>query len=164
MVAIEHSDNGLQHRIVVRPNQSLSWRATAYFYLSLVLVSGTIAGGMALLGYWPVLSFAGLEMLFLGIVLYMVARQGQQREVISVTPDNILVEKGRLYPEQQWKFLRVWSTVILERCPKRWYPSRLLIRSHGRGVVIGEFLNEKERQQLADELSRCLKPAPMGIL
>ena len=164
MVAIEHSENGLNHRIVVRPNQSLSWRATACVYVSLLLVSGSIAGGMALLGYWPVLPFAGLEMLFLGIVLYVVARQGQQREVISVTPDNILVEKGRFYPEQQWKFLRVWSTVILERCPKRWYPSRLLIRSHGRGVVIGEFLNEEERQRLATELSRCLVYAPRGSL
>ena len=156
MINIKRSKNGAIQRIVLQPNQSLSWQATLYFYLSLLLISSLIGGCLAVLGFWLILPFAGLEMLFLGGVLYLVFRRGQQREVISVSADTIHIEKGRCYPEQQWTFFRIWAKVILERCPKQWYPSRLLIRSHGRGVEIGQFLNEDERQYLATELSRGL--------
>jgi len=156
MIEIERSGSGTLQRIVLRPNQSISWRAVGYFYVSLLVLSISIAGGLALLGFWPVLPFTGLEMLALGVVLYLVARRGQQCEVISVQPDTILIEQGRYRPERRWVFLRVWAKVILERCPKQWYPSRLLIRSHGRGVEIGRFLNEDERQRLAKELTQGL--------
>lgn len=156
MINIELAENGTLQRIILQPNQSISWRGVVCFYASLLLVSGGLAGGLAMLGFWPILPFAGLEMLLLGIVMYLVARRGQQREVISVSPEIILIEKGRFYPEQRWKFFRIWAKVILERCPKQWYPSRLLIRSHGRGVEIGRFLNEDERQRLATELRRGL--------
>jgi uncharacterized membrane protein len=156
MIEIERSGSGTLQRVVLRPNQSMSWRALAYFYMSLVLLSFTLAGGLALLGFWPVVPFAGLEMLILGIVLYLVARRGGRCEVISLKSDTVLIEKGRYRPEQSWIFLRIWAKVILEHCPKQWYPSRLLIRSHGRGVEIGQFLNEDERQRLAKELTRGL--------
>jgi len=66
------------------------------------------------------------------------------------------VEKGRRYPENQCTLARVWARVVLERCPKQWYPSRLLIRSHGRAVEVGTFLNEEERRRLAEELAQNL--------
>jgi len=54
--------------------------------------------GIALLfvarGYWPVLPFAGLELLVLGIALWISMRRGAYREVISIYPDRIEVEKG----------------------------------------------------------------------
>ena len=40
----------------------------------------------------------------------------------------------------------------LERTRNSWYPARLVIRSHGREVELGRFLNEEEREQLAMEL------------
>jgi uncharacterized membrane protein len=39
----------------------------------------------------------------------------------------------------------------------RWYPSRLVLRSHGKVVEFGGFLNEPERWQLAGQLQRAIR-------
>ena len=159
MVDIQQHANTLQCRFILRPNRSLSWRGSLLFYFSLVIISSGIAIGLTLLGFWLVLPFTGLEMLALGIGLYVVACRCYECEVISINGDSIRIERGRDYPREQWTLGRMWARVVLERCPRAWYPSRLLIRSHGRSVEVGRFLDEEERQRLADELTRSLRPA-----
>ncbi len=161
MVDIQQDSEDGQRRFVLQPNQAISWRATCYLFLSLLVVSGSIAIGLALMGFWLVLPFAGLELAAVAAGLYTVARRCQQREVILVDHESIRIERGRTAPEQSWLLAKAWAKVVLERCPKRWYPSRLLIRSHGQSVEIGGFLNEDERCRLAAELIRTLtEPAP----
>ena len=152
MVDVERNGHA-ECRFVLRPNRSLSWQGSLIFFFSLCLVSGIIAIGLALLGYWLVLPFTGLELLALGISLYVVARRCYQCEVICITGDAVPIEKGIEHPQERWTFSRIWARVVLERYPTSWYPSRLLIRSHGRAVEIGRFLNEEERQRLAGELT-----------
>ena len=164
MVDIQQHADTLQCRFVLRPNRSLSWRGSLLFYFSLVIISSGIAIGLTLLGFWLVLPFAGLEMLALGIGLYVVACRCYECEVISINGDSIRIERGRDYPREQWTLGRMWARVVLERCPRAWYPSRLLLRSHGRSVEVGRFLDEEERQRLADELTRSLRPALPGNL
>ncbi len=158
MVDIEQNTDRYQCRFVLRPNRSLSWRGSLLFFFSLLCISSGIAIGLTLLGLWLVLPFAGLEMLALGVGLYVVACRCYECEVISISGDSICIERGRDYPRQQWTLGRVWAQVVLERCPKAWYPSRLLIRSHGRSVEVGRFLQEEERERLAAELTRSLRP------
>jgi uncharacterized membrane protein len=157
MVNIESVANDTQCRFVLRPNRSLSWRGSLLFFLSLVLVSSIIAISLTWLGFWMVLPFAGLEMLALGVGLYVVAGRCYEREVISISREDIRIEKGRGYPRQQWTLGRVWAQVVLERCPRQWYPSKLLIRSHGRAVEVGRFLHEEERRHLAAALIQSLR-------
>jgi uncharacterized membrane protein len=126
------------------------------FFLSLVLVSGSVATVFTLQGFWLVLPFAGLELVAVGTGLYLVSRRCYECEVISIAGDAVQVEKGHNYPRERWTFARIWAHAVLERCPWEWYPSRLMIRSHGRSVEVGSFLNEEERRQLASELSRSL--------
>jgi uncharacterized membrane protein len=120
------------------------------------MVSGSVAIGLTIMGLWLVLPFAGLELVLVGYGFYLVARRCQQCEVIYIDTDTIKIEKGRHYPEQEWTLRRVCARVVLERCPKQWYPSRLMIQSHGQTVEIGHFLSENERQYLASELRRSL--------
>jgi uncharacterized membrane protein len=156
MVDIQReADNGLR-RFVLQPNQSISWRATCYLLLSLLFIIGVIAVGLSLMGFWLILPFAGLELAAVTAGLYTVARRGQQREVISIGDEFIRIERGYRHPEQSLTLATHWAKVILERCPRRWYPSRLLIRSHGQSVEVGRFLNEEERHRLADELVKSL--------
>ena len=164
MVDIQQHADTLQCRFVLRPNRSLSWRGSLLFYFSLLIISSAIAIGLTLLGFWLVLPFSGLEMLALGIGLYVVACRCYECEVISINDDSIRIERGRDYPREQCTLGRMWARVVLERCPRAWYPSRLLIRSHGRSVEIGRFLDEEERRRLADELTRSLHPAFPGNL
>ena len=156
MVDVERNLVGEQCRFVLRPNRSMSWRGSLVFFGSLFLLSSFVAVSLMALGFWMVLPFAGLEMLAVGIGLYVVACRCYECEVISIDGSAILIEKGRGYPRQRWALGRVWARVVLERCPKQWYPSRLLIRSQGQVIEVGRFLHEEERQRLATELNRSL--------
>lgn len=156
MVDVKRSQDKSQSRFILRPNRSLSWQGSLIFFSSLLVISICIAVRFAALGFWMVLPFTGLEMLALGIGLYLVACRCYECEVISIADDSILIEKGRSYPQHRWTLGRGWARVVLERCPKRWYPSRLLIRSQGRAVEVGRFLHEEERERLAAELKRSL--------
>jgi len=91
--------------------------------------------------------------------LYYILAHGvaAYKEVISLTGDKIRIEIGHKSPEQCHELKRVWAQVVLERPWNDWYPCRLLIRSHGRQIEIGRFLNEAERQGLARGLQKALK-------
>lgn len=156
MVDVERNLKDVQYRFILRPNRSLSWQGSLLFFYSLCLISLIVAVSLTWLGFWLVLPFAGLEMLALGCGLYVVSQRCHQCEVISITADSIRIEKGRSRLEQQWLLERFWARVVLEHCPRHWYPSRLLIRSQGRAVEIGKFLNEDERLSLARALHRSL--------
>lgn len=156
---VDEQHNAEQRQFVLRPNQSIAWRDLKRFFLGLCVVSFAVAGVLSLFGYWPILTFAGLEMLAVGAALYLVARRGRRVEVISIDQQLIRVERGFDSPQHQWEFPTLWAQLVLECCPNRWYPSRLLIRSHGRSVEIGSFLNEAERQYLAKAIRRDLGQA-----
>lgn len=103
-----------------------------------------------------VLPFSGLESLALGAALYVTAWRGGLQEVVTIDERGLAVEAGHERPEWREEFQRYWARILLEQ-PGGWYPSRLLIRSHGRQVEIGRFLNEQERQGLARQLWAALR-------
>ena len=143
-------------RFVIRPNRSLTpLQQKAFFAFMCVVVLG-IAGAFAARGFWPVLPFAGLEIAVLAYALWHCARAGALVEVISVAPDRIAVDKGRGRLARVWETPLAWAQVRLDGSGGGWYPSRLVIRSHGKEVQLGSFLNEDERQRLAAELRRAV--------
>ena len=156
MISVQHVNDNTSCRFILRPNQSLSWRGNQFFLFVLAMVCLGVAIPLALMGFWVILPFAGLELAAVACGLYIAARRGQRQEVIDINGDTIQIESGYQQPEKRWVLTRIWARVILERCTKQWYPSRLLIRSRGHTVEVGSFLNEDERQRLASELSRSL--------
>jgi uncharacterized membrane protein len=148
---------GSDCRWIIRPNQSLSWRGLLWVYavVSLCLLGMSLA--FALRGFWPVLPFAGLELLALGTAFYLCLARSQWREVVSIDADVVRVEKGRRQAEERWECPSVWARVQLEKSSIAWYPSRLMIAYQGRGVEIGRFLCDDERAALADALRRDIR-------
>ena len=142
---------------VIKPNQAISWRSLMLVYMGIATVTITVGASFFVMGLTLILPFSGIEVLALGAAFYVTAWRGGVQEVISINRDNIIVERGRQSPEQREVFQRAWAKVILEQSWNSWYPSRLLIRSHGRQLEIGRFLNEQERQGLALELYNALK-------
>lgn len=100
--------------------------------------------------------FAGAEVIAVGIGFYLSAMGVREMEVVSVDSDKVAVEKGRRFVRQRWELQRAWAQIRLLSPRIRWYPTRLVIRSHGREVELGGFLNEEERQQLFAELRHAL--------
>jgi len=142
---------------VIKPNQAMSWQALMLVYTGIAAVTLTIGVSFYLIGLTLILPFSGIEVLALGVALYITAWRGGIKEVILIDRDTIVVERGRKHPESREIFQRAWAKVVLERSWNSWYPDRLIIRSHGRQLEIGRFLNEQERQGLAIELDKALK-------
>jgi len=164
MVRAERDDQTTTDCLVIEPNNSLTWRQSMAFFFGITVVSLSIAWVFALLGYWMIFPFAGLELLALGAALYVAAQAARRRQVITVSPEEVRVEKGRVRrmgsvaggPEYSDAFPRGWTRVELQRTNCSWYPPRLWVAACGRRVEIGEFLPEDEREQLAVRLERLL--------
>jgi len=143
-------------RIEIAPNCSLSVRGALWFFGGTCLVSFTIAGFMALLGFWPIFPFAGLEMALLAWALKVSLDRRRHGQIITVSDRDVLVESHRGSRHEQVVFPRHWARVTLRRPASRLYPSRLVIESHGRQCEVGGFLTEEERRGLAQRLSRLI--------
>ena len=150
-------DSRRNWRIEIRPNRSLTRRQLQLAFVAIAAVCLGIAGVFAALGMWPVLPFAGLEVLVVGIGFYLSALGGREMEVVSVARDTVSVEKGRARNHERLELNRAWLQVRLLPSRLRWYPSRLVLRSHGRDVELGGFLNEDERRHLAGELRHAIR-------
>ena len=142
--------------IVIAPNCSLSVRGAVLFFLSACAPCFGIAGLLTFLGFWPVLPFAGLEMLLLGAALRISLARRHHRQTIVVSESEVAVQStiGKIHSEVV--FPRHWAQVKLRRSTSRLHPSRLAIESHGRQCAVGDFLTEDERRGLAVKLGRLI--------
>jgi uncharacterized membrane protein len=142
------------------PHCSLSVRGAVMFFGSVCLVTFGVAGAATLLGFWPVLPFAGAEMLLLGWALRSNMQRRFQRETIHITETEVVIEhchsiEGSANP-RRIVFPRHWSRVKIRRPKSPLHRSQLVIESHGRRREVGKFLTEEERLQLADELRQLV--------
>ena len=131
------------------PNCSLSVRGAFVFFALVCGATFGIATVATVLGFWPVLPFAGAEMLLLGWALYTNMQRRFEHEHIEISEREVAIEYSRGNPRRV-VFPRHWSQVKI-RGPKSPRTS-LVIESHGRAYEIGKFLTEEERHHLAAAL------------
>ena len=155
MVALGHASAELL-RIEICPNCSLSVRGALMFFGSLCFISFSVAGMLAIQGFWPILPFAGLEMAGLGWALKVSLGRRFHRQTITVTDEQVSIESRDKVDTSQVVFPRHWAQVKLRRPASRLHPSRLIIESHGRQCEVGSFLTEAERRGLALRLQRLV--------
>lgn len=148
-------DTGAGPRMIVRPNRMLTLRGMTVPFAGLTLVVLTIGIGFTLAGAWPVLPFAGLEMMAVGVVLYRLFRHADDHDRIIVERERVTVIRRRGRREWRDDFQRYWTKVVLER-RRGGQPSRLKVGSHGRYVVIATDVNEDERESLSATLSNII--------
>jgi uncharacterized membrane protein len=149
--------------IDLAPHCSLTPRGAALFFGLVCLVTVGIAGTFTVLGFWPVLPFAGAEMLLLGWALKVSMDRRLERESIDVTETEIVIEHTRATSQRHGTtkprrvvFPRHWARVKIRRPQSPLHRSQLVIESHGRAHEVGKFLTEEERRQLAAELRRLI--------
>jgi uncharacterized membrane protein len=170
MVAHEQLVSG-DCTFTVRPNCALGWVWMKRLFLLLAACIVAVATYFASLGAWLVLPFAGLELAVLAAGVYLNARWGATREVISLRGDDLRVARGRRTLEEVARLPRHWTRVVLLRDPRGWYPSRLLLQCHGRRIEVASSLVESERVSLAEDLrarlifpSAVQHPAPAPLV
>ena len=142
-------------QIVLAPHVSLSVRGALVFFGLVCFATLGIASVATALGFWPVLPFAGAEMLLLGWALHSNMQRRFVRESIRVSDSEVIIEDEGANPRRV-VFPRHWAQVKIRRPQSSLHRGQLIIESSGRGREVGKFLTEEERRQLAVELQRLI--------
>ena len=145
----------LASHIDLSPHCSLSTRGAVVTLTLVALVTFGISTVFAVLGFWPVLPFAGAEMLLLGWALKVSMARRQERESIDISETEIVIEYSR-GASHRVVFPRHWARVKIRRPNSPLHRSALVIESRGRALEVGKFLTEEERRQLAAHLGRLI--------
>ena len=157
MVKIETNSEECTHSILLRPNQSTDWKSSLLFIFIIAFTCLSIGIGFAFAGAIMILPFAGLEVLFVGICVYLVMTKTYKQEVITLTKEKLKIEKGEGKINQVWEYYRMWSFVSVERPEHPWYPAHIVVTSKGERVPIGDFLTEDEKDDLVNNLERIIQ-------
>jgi len=140
---------------VLLPHRSLPPRGFHVLMLLLGLVSLAIGIGFVAIGAWPVFGFFGFDVAALYIAFRLSYRSARQREILRLAGDDFTIERIGIYGERHlWRFQPFWLRVVLEERPDA--SNRLVVASHGRSLVIGEFLGPPVRRELAATLRTVL--------
>jgi uncharacterized membrane protein len=138
--------------IIAEPNRSASWETNKAVLIVMCCLSAVIAGGFALIGAWPILPFAGLEMLALGSTLYYVCWKLRYRHVVTLEDTSVLIQKGHYHPRQQWRFDRDSTTLQVTTQPHPWDAPLISLCSRGEQVSLGDFLSKDDANALVQLL------------
>jgi uncharacterized membrane protein len=137
---------------IARRNNSLSSSGRLLFFSFILAVSLGIALGFALiLGAWPILPFAGLEMAVLYVALRYIDRHAHDYEMVAIDGNRLRIELAEGADVRRYDFNRHWTTV---ECVG---DNRLTLKSHGRQIEIGRHLPEERRMVMARDLTRRLR-------
>ena len=142
--------------IVLKPNNSASWRFNMLVMASLALLALLISTFFLLQGLWLIAPFSGLEVLALLGCLYLCARSNIQTEIIKFSPDKVVIEQGRTFAEKSWEYHRSWAKIFVRKPRHKGHPDQIVIRSHGKELELGSFLNRDDKQKLVNKLRRII--------
>ncbi len=159
MAVVVQSRGQLDHsgacRFESRPNCSLSGASRKLAFRIIATVSLGIAGGFCLLGYWPVMPFAGLEVGVLAWAFDVIRRHESDYEDLVIDRDRVSIITRREGRVEKRELNALWTRVRID-CDRRGTNCRLLIRSQGLDTEVGRHLSDEGRIELAQVLSKQL--------
>jgi uncharacterized membrane protein len=141
---------------VLLPHRSLPPRGFAVLMLALGAISLVVGIVFVSLGCWPIFGFFGLDLLGFYIAFRLSYRSARQREILRLSSEDFTVERIDIYgASRHWRFQPFWLRVVLEEHADE--SNRLLLASHGRRLVIADFLGAPMRRDLAATLRSALQ-------
>ncbi|MCM8857055.1 MAG: DUF2244 domain-containing protein [Candidatus Thiodiazotropha sp.] len=144
--------------LIIQPNRNLTWNQSKWLFLFFAFSIGLVGSYFYSLGAWLVLPFAGLEIVIVGIAIYCQSCCAHSQQVISIDGTHVRIRDNQNAQAEKC-FHKAWLKIIQNQDPKGWYPSRLLIGSHGEYIEIGKNLVEEEREMLANNLRSAIEGA-----
>lgn len=139
-----------------RPNHSLSRSQERLAFWSLAALCFTSAIGFALLGFWLILPFAGLEIGLLAWAFEALRSREGDFESLVIDGDVVVLEWQAGSRSGRRELNRRWARVVCDCRP----PGRnchLSVSSHGHATEVGQYLSDEARLQLAAVLRSRLQ-------
>jgi len=153
---VDSSTENNVRTIVAKPNQSATWRTNLWVLGMIAVPSLGAAIGFTLLGAWPILPFAGAELLALGFALYYVSWKLQYRHIITLDERSVRIDKGFYAPVRSWTFTRDDCRLAITPEQHPWDGPDLAVHNREQTVSVGEFLNREDSLALLALLRREL--------
>jgi uncharacterized membrane protein len=140
---------------VLLPYRSLPSR-NFHLLIGLLGLVSIIAGiGFVAVGAWPVIGFFGLDVGLVYLAFRLNYRSARQSETIRLAGETLTVERINVRGARRlWRFQPFWVRVILDEQSDE--SNRLLIASHGKKLVIGDFVSPSTRRELAPAIREAL--------
>ncbi len=152
---IEQPGEAVRYSVVLRPHRSASAGAVRTIICLVALTWCLVGMVFAAVGAWPVAPFLGLEVVLLYGAFRLSAHAGNALEAINLTDTALTVRRVNFWGKQKkFSFPPHWLQVNFDEPPSNL--SLLELRSHGNSLVIGMFLQPRERSELARVLRREL--------
>jgi len=142
--------------IVLRPNNSASWVFNKQIVASLAVIGFFTSGYFAFQGLWLVPPFTVLVIGGLLLCLYIRLRANLDTEIITFDEKDVLIERGRYHAEKTWRYHRMWAKIFVRNPKFRGYPKQVFIRSHGKELELGAFLNKRDKELLIKNLKNIV--------
>ena len=152
MITSDFDKDAVSGKIVLRPNRSWTWRANTYFVGTLMVISLSIAVAFTLQGMWVILPFTVLEMSVLLACLYYCVRRTHIQEVLTFSPESLVLERGINRPQLRLEFQRYFTRFFVRGTRHPWYRKQIALRCRDREMEIGSFLSSDEKDDLIRQL------------
>ena len=152
MTGIVREEAG-EYVCIARRNNSLSSSQRLRVFGFILLVSLGIAAGFGVIfGAWPILPFAGVEMVVLYAAFHYVDRHAADYERVTIRGNTVSIEVHEGNRIVRHEMNRYWASIVC--APDG---SRLALRSHGAEIEVGRHLCDTRRLDMARELGRELR-------
>lgn len=156
MVVANKTDQAFQ--IILTPNRSASWRFNCFVLKLFGIVIFGIAIAWSLMGVWMILPFAGIEFALLVFFVYRTSSDCYRKEVLHLSPSTIRLERGRKAPVTLHNFDRASCEFIKTHPSHFWSAASINLKSRGKLVRVGRFLNKEDAEKLWALLTRSGVP------
>ena len=153
MVSVEEKSNS-NYLITLSPNSSLTGIYRIIFLASISFVCVGIATVFYFFGAYLILPFAGIEIAILLIAFYLSFKWSSRKELIYISQEVVKIEKGTHKAEYLWEEFRTFTSFQIEKDANK--SLRLSFRSKGDDVIVGDFLNEDDKNILINEIRNII--------
>ena len=153
MVSVEEKSNS-NYLITLSPNSSLTGIYRIIFLASISFICVGIAIVFYFFGAYLILPFAGIEIAILLIAFYLSFKWSSRKELIYISQEVVKIEKGIHKAEYLWEEFRTFTSFQIEKDANK--SLRLSFRSKGDDVIVGDFLNEDDKNSLINEIRNII--------
>ena len=153
MVSVEEKSNS-NYLITLSPNSSLTGIYRIIFLASISFICVGIATVFYFFGAYLILPFAGIEIAVLLIAFYISFKWSSRKELIYISQEVVKIEKGIHKAEYLWEEFRTFTSFQIEKDANK--SLRLSFRSKGDDVIVGDFLNEDDKNILINKIRNII--------
>ncbi len=138
------------------PNRALGPAGRRWFLGLVAATTLGVAAGVAALGAWPVMPFAGIEVALVALAFHIVRLHDADFERVEIVGHEVRVERREASCVTRFVAHQPWARLVVRESGAH---CSLGLAYAGRTVPLGRLLSDEGRRRLAEELRARLAVA-----